>query len=139
MKTKKTRTVHVVAWQYSGGAGFDWYAAKADADKAFTEEKKNEAKPELSVSKWTAYRFSVRVPARMKPEEITNLIDSNIDERCAKVGPSLLATHSNGHSCHALAKRLIAGDAVRVREQAEYILACGGTCRQIEHILELLN
>lgn len=89
MKTKpKTRTVHVVAWQYSGGAGFDWYADKPAASAAYIVEKQNEKEPDLRRSKWTAYRFSVRVPARMKPEEITALIDSNIDERCAAVGPS---------------------------------------------------
>lgn len=54
-------------------------------------------------------------------------------------GPCLLATHGNGYSCHSLAKRMIAGDAAKVREQAEYILDCGGTCRKIEHVLEYLN
>lgn len=54
------------------------------------------------------------------------------------LGISLLCTHSNGHSCHNLAKRIIAGDPVRVREQAQYVLDCGGTCRSIEAVCELL-
>lgn len=54
-------------------------------------------------------------------------------------GPSLLATHPNGYSCHALAKRMVEGDAQRVKEQAEYILACGGTVCEIAAILELLS
>lgn len=47
--------VHVVAWHYDGGAGFDWYKAKEDADAAFEAEKKNvEASKDID---WTAYRF----------------------------------------------------------------------------------
>jgi hypothetical protein len=52
---------------------------------------------------------------------------------------SLLCTHSNGYSCRALAERLTNGNADRVREQAEYVLRCGGTCREMEAILELLK
>lgn len=38
--------------------------------------------------------------------------------------------HPNGYSCHALASRLILGDAQKVKEQAEYIVRCGGTINQ---------
>lgn len=51
---------------------------------------------------------------------------------------SLLATHSNGHSCHNLGKRMIAGNVERVRDQAEYILRCGGTCIAVDNVCELL-
>ena len=54
-------------------------------------------------------------------------------------GPCLLATHPNGYSCRALAERMVAGDAKRVREQAKYILDCGGTVRSIPAILELIT
>jgi hypothetical protein len=37
-----------------------------------------------------------------------------------------IASHPNGYSCHCLAARLVAGDAKRVIDQAEYIIACGG-------------
>lgn len=39
----------------------------------------------------------------------------------------VIASHANGYSCHALAERMIAGNAQRVNEQAQYIVACGGT------------
>lgn len=46
---------------------------------------------------------------------------------------ALLAQHPNGYSCHALAKRLATGG--KAAEQADYIVACGGTvteeCRAI--------
>jgi hypothetical protein len=54
------------------------------------------------------------------------------------LGVSIIATHSNGYSCHNLGERMIAGDPVRVQEQAEYIQACGGTAREISAILELI-
>lgn len=37
-----------------------------------------------------------------------------------------LARHPNGFSCHSLAKRIVGGDVQRIREQAKYIVACGG-------------
>lgn len=40
-----------------------------------------------------------------------------------------LARHPNGYSCHALAKRLLSGDADSVRAQADYIIRCGGASR----------
>ncbi len=39
-----------------------------------------------------------------------------------------IASHHNGHSCNALASRMIAGDVARAFEQAEYIQDCGGMC-----------
>jgi hypothetical protein len=46
-----------------------------------------------------------------------------------------LATHPNGHSCHALAKRMAAGDDDKVTEQAEYITRCGGKVLPTKEIL----
>lgn len=37
----------------------------------------------------------------------------------------LLAEHPNGYSCYSLAERLLASKGAR--EQAEYIVRCGGT------------
>lgn len=51
---------------------------------------------------------------------------------------SLIATHGNGYSCRSLADRMASDDAALVREQAEYILRCGGTCQQIENVCEML-
>jgi hypothetical protein len=39
----------------------------------------------------------------------------------------LLATHHNGYSCYALAKRIISGDMEHAAQQLEYIRDCGGT------------
>jgi hypothetical protein len=38
-----------------------------------------------------------------------------------------IAAHPNGYSVHNLAERIVKGDMERVRQQAEYIVACGGT------------
>jgi hypothetical protein len=44
-------------------------------------------------------------------------------------GTSILAEHPNGHSCRALAERMIAGDADKVNQQLQYIEDCGGMVR----------
>jgi len=36
-----------------------------------------------------------------------------------------LASHPNGFSCHVLAERIV--NSGKVKEQADYILRCGGT------------
>jgi hypothetical protein len=46
-----------------------------------------------------------------------------------------LATHPNGHSCYALAKRMTTGDDDKVTEQAEYITRCGGEVLPNKEIL----
>lgn len=45
-----------------------------------------------------------------------------------------LARHPNGYSCHALGKRLVAGDLERAFDQIEYILACGGWACKLEDL-----
>ena len=77
-----TKTVYVVAWHYTGGAGFDWYAKREDADEAFKTERAN--CEELRDCLWTAYQFEMEVDASLMGEEVTSLIDSELDERCAK-------------------------------------------------------
>lgn len=54
-------------------------------------------------------------------------------------GESLLATHANGYSCYALLERMAAKNVERVRQQAQYILDCGGTARHIDHIVNSLE
>lgn len=54
-------------------------------------------------------------------------------------GESLLVTHGNGYSCHCLLERMVLGDAKRVREQAHYILDCGGTARHLDHIVASMS
>lgn len=81
-KTAKTITVYVNAWQYNTGAGFDWYRRPGDADKAFEEEKGN--CEELAEEGWSAYRFDVAVPSVLSDEEITALIDEDLDGLCVK-------------------------------------------------------
>jgi hypothetical protein len=38
-----------------------------------------------------------------------------------------IASHPNGYSCHALAKRIAGETRVRAVDQAQYIIDCGGT------------
>ena len=47
-------------------------------------------------------------------------------------GESLLVTHPNGYSCHALLERMAKRETDRVVEQVKYILDCGGTARHME-------
>jgi len=49
-------------------------------------------------------------------------------------GESLLATHGNGYSCHTLLKKMVACDDDGVTRQAQHILDCGGTTRNLHHI-----
>ena len=53
-------------------------------------------------------------------------------------GETLLASHHNGFSCYALAKRLISGDRKSAAEQAEYIVACGGRVPSLHAVLALV-
>src|SRR4051812_15849598 len=48
-----------------------------------------------------------------------------------------LASHPNGFSCYALAERMIRGEEQRIREQAEYIIRCGGTA-DLSRIVEVI-
>lgn len=71
--TVPTKTVHVVAWEFEGGGGFDWYPHKEHADKAYVEELKNvEAFKE---SNWKATQFSVEIPSEWDRDKTTDEID----------------------------------------------------------------
>lgn len=48
-----------------------------------------------------------------------------------------LATHHNGHSCHILAKRMIARESSRAVDQMEYIRQCGGMAGTSESIARI--
>lgn len=52
----------------------------------------------------------------------------------AKHGAVTLACHNNGHSCRALAERMISGPVERALEQAEFIRDCGGMAASQRHI-----
>lgn len=52
---------------------------------------------------------------------------------------SMLAEHPNGYSCHNLAKRMVAGNKDKVRQQAQYLLDCGGMTRHIDCILNVMD
>lgn len=54
-------------------------------------------------------------------------------------GESLLATHPNGYSCHALLERMVSGDTNKTRDQVKYILDCGGTAKCVEHIIATMS
>jgi hypothetical protein len=86
-RASEARTVHVVAWQSAGGAGFDWYADQDAAARAFADEEKNVA--EFAGDEWTAFMFEVDVPGGM--QDVVAFIDDQLDELCAtaktKSGP----------------------------------------------------
>lgn len=49
-----------------------------------------------------------------------------------------LASHPNGFSCRNLAERMACGDLARIRAQASYIVACGGTAA-VEDIVQTVT
>jgi len=68
------KTVYIVAWEYEGGGGFDWYHTKEAADKAREAEKVNEAELE----DWEAFRYDIIIPESVGqvPEDITTYIEN---------------------------------------------------------------
>ena len=54
-------------------------------------------------------------------------------------GESLLATHGNGYSLFKLLERMIGRDSDGVTRQAQYILDCGGTTRNLHHIRNVIE
>jgi hypothetical protein len=54
-------------------------------------------------------------------------------------GESLLAMHANGYSCHVLLERMVKGNVEAVRQQAQYILDCGGLARNIDAIVRSMQ
>ena len=50
----------------------------------------------------------------------------HLDTHGLFIDSRLVAMHPNGYSCWALAERIASGDAARVRQQAQYLLDCGG-------------
>jgi hypothetical protein len=50
-----------------------------------------------------------------------------LDTHSLFLGDTIIASHPNGFSCHALAERMQKGEWVRAMEQADYIVRCGGT------------
>jgi hypothetical protein len=75
-------TVHVIAWQYAGGAGFHWYADKLEADEAFADEQRLCA--QMQDRLWKSCRFEVAVDALLMKDEITALIRAQLDALCAQ-------------------------------------------------------
>ena len=56
-----------------------------------------------------------------------------------EAGESLLAMHPNGHSCYILLERMAAKNVAKVIQQVEYILACGGLARHVNHIVTSMD
>jgi hypothetical protein len=78
-------TVWVVAWQYDGGAGFNFYWDKDDAEAAWVDEVKNTEDPQLKAEGWSAYFFPFDYELT-EPDDgedraaLTEAIVSEIDE-----------------------------------------------------------
>ena len=58
---------------------------------------------------------------------------------CHNDSAAVIASHPNGFSCHCLAERIIKGNSERIKNQAEYIIACGGTSKSLADILTLIS
>lgn len=74
------KTVHVLAWEYDTGGGFDWFFTAEAADKAFSEEKSNCDDPTLKRENWTAARYAVEVTA--DPTTNAQGVTDEIDGQC---------------------------------------------------------
>lgn len=73
-------TVHVVAWRYNGGGGFNWYHSEDAANRAYEKEKENTH--ELANSEWTAYRFDYQPVISQSDDDVTDEIDYVLDDLC---------------------------------------------------------
>ena len=68
--------IYIVAWEYNGGGGFDWYLKKKDALEAIKDERKNEIV--WKKDKWTAFYFEVDLLSIR--DDITDMLDGGIVE-----------------------------------------------------------
>lgn len=94
-------TVHVIAWQYAGGAGFHWYEDKLEADEAFADEQRLCA--QMQDRLWKSCRFEVEVDALLMKDEITALIRGQLDALCA--------LQDAGRSREAASQKVVAVEA----------------------------
>jgi very-short-patch-repair endonuclease len=77
--------VHVVAWWFNSGGGFDWYFEEAAANVAFAKEQENEKDPVLAKEGWKAHRFTHETQLT-DSDEITREIDEVLSEHEARAG-----------------------------------------------------
>ena len=59
----------------------------------------------------------------------------HLDTHGLFVDSRLVAMHPNGYSCRSLAEHIASGDVGRVRQQAQYILDCGGMTIAVEALV----
>ena len=59
----------------------------------------------------------------------------HLDTHGLFVDSRLVAMHPNGYSCRSLAEYIASGDVGRVRQQAQYILDCGGMTIAVEALV----
>ncbi|MBN3760915.1 hypothetical protein [Burkholderia sp. Ac-20365] len=75
-------TVAVIAWQSTGGAGFDWYFSPSAADVRFAIEKKECDELSGREAELTMVRFDVTVSSY---ENAEREIDAQLDELFVQV------------------------------------------------------
>ena len=73
--------VYVVAWQYRGGGGFDWYKTGEAANRAFEDEKITCMANKDDPCDWTAYRFDFH-RGTLTDDQTTDAIGERLDELC---------------------------------------------------------
>ena len=87
------KKVHVVAWHYSSGGGFNWYFDSQSADKAYEDEKSNTEKH--ADEDCTAFRFDTEVSSY---ESANDEIDAELDELCTEATIKYSPTYRVGES-----------------------------------------
>jgi len=65
-------------------------------------------------------------PIKFKAGSLVVVPDEAADTHHLVFDGVTLASHPNGYSCYALAKRMIEGGSTNVMAQADYIIRCGG-------------
>jgi hypothetical protein len=73
----KMKTVHVVAWEFESGGGFDWYRTEEAADTYFEKEKVN--CDHFHEDNWEAVQFSWVVGSGLTNEEVTEKLTPLVD------------------------------------------------------------
>ena len=74
---------------------------------------------------------AILVPMAHKGGQLVVIPDEEADTHHLKYvkdgDTKVLASHPNGYSCRSLGERIVLGNKIRVKEQAEYIVRCGGS------------
>ncbi len=71
-------------------------------------------------------RSEILEPILFKGKSLKVIKDNQSKDYVLKLDEIFIASHSNGFSCHALAKRIVSLDLEKVKDQLNYLVRCGG-------------